>query len=331
MPGALEGFYLEALSKCAKVDHIDLFSTDSVTQNRSVLVRILRRFSPNNYPGLQALNRRLLELVKQSKWDVLLVFKGMELLPRTLSEIKGMGVMLVNYNPDNPFIYSGRGSGNSNMSHSLSLYDLYCTYDRGVQAQLKAKGILSALIPFGFVNSTKFDATPEKEELRACFIGNADDERAAFLKEFSKSVSLDIYGAGWDSYSFSQTTRLYPPAYEDELYETLRKYRVQLNLMRPHNRDSHNMRSFDIVGSGSIGLMPTTSDHCDYFDEEVSVLLFKSVEEAVLQATKLMNLSSDDANQVRRNARLSARQHDYTCRAAELVAAFLDAKKVKKE
>ena len=36
--------------------------------------------------------------------------------------------------------------------------------------------------------------------------------------------------------------------------------------------------------------MPTTSDHCDYFDEEVSVLLFKSVEEAVLQATKLMNL-----------------------------------------
>ena len=139
MPGALEGFYLEALSKCAKVRHIDLFSTDAVTQKRSVLVRILRRLSPNNYPGLQALNLSLLEAVKQSKWDVLLVFKGMELFPRTLSEIKKMGVTLVNYNPDNPFIYSGRGSGNSNMSHSLALYDLYCTYDRGVQAQLKAK------------------------------------------------------------------------------------------------------------------------------------------------------------------------------------------------
>ena len=70
------------------------------------MVRILRRLSPNNYPGLQALNLSLLEAVKQSKWDVLLVFKGMELFPRTLSEIKKMGVTLVNYNPDNPFIYS---------------------------------------------------------------------------------------------------------------------------------------------------------------------------------------------------------------------------------
>ena len=104
------------------------------------------------------------------------------------------------------------------------------------------------------------------------------------------SVDLDIYGTGWDLYDFSQKTRLHPPAYESELYATLRKYRVQLNLMRPHNRDSHNMRSFDIVGSGSIGLMPTTRDHRDYFDEGTSVFLFNSVSEAIRHATNLINL-----------------------------------------
>lgn len=331
MPGALEGFYQEGMSKCSQIEYIELLSTDSATQNRSVFVRIFRRFSPNYYPGLRALNNDLLELIKRSKWDVLVVFKGMELFAKTLSDIKKTGVMLVNYNPDNPFIYSGRGSGNSNMRRALPLYDLYCTYDRRVQAQLQTQGIASALIPFGFVNSMKFDTPPEKEVLRACFIGNADHERAAFLKEFSMAVDLDIYGMGWDSYNFSQRTRLYPPAYEGKLYETLRRYRVQLNLMRPHNLDSHNMRSFDIVGSGSIGLMPTTSDHRDYFEAGTNVFFFNSVSEAVVRATKLLNLSLDKANQIRRNARSSARQHDYTSRAFELVAKLTNAKKLKQQ
>ena len=330
LPGALEGFYFEGLSTSSQVESIDLLSADFVTQNRNVLVRALRRVSPNYYPGLRALNDNLLEVMKESKWDVLLVFKGMELFPQTLFELKKNGVMLVNYNPDNPFIYSGRGSGNSNMSRAKSLYDLYCTYDRGVQAQLKALGIHSALIPFGFVNSSEFDSLPEVEVLRACFIGNADDERAAFLKQFSYSVDLDIYGSGWGSYSFSQSTRLYPPAYEGELYNTLRKYRVQLNLMRPHNRDSHNMRSFDIVGSGSIGLMPSTRDHREYFEEGTSVFLFNSVNEAVSQAIKLINLSVTDANQVRRNARSLAIQHDYTYRVAVLVSELMKTKNLKK-
>ena len=144
------------------------------------------------------------------------------------------------------------------------------------------------------------------------------------------SVDLDIYGSGWDSYDFPQKTQLHPPAYESELYETLRKYRVQLNLMRPHNRDSHNMRSFDIVGSGSIGLMSTTRDHRDYFDEGTSVFLFNSVSEAVLHATKLMNLSVDEANQVRRSARSLAGQHDYASRASELVAELTNTKKLQR-
>lgn len=330
MPGALEGFYLKGMSMCSQIEHMELLSTDCVTQNRSVFVRAFRRFSPNYYPGLQSFNKELLALIKRSKWDVLLVFKGMELFPKTLLEIKNMGVMLVNYNPDNPYIYSGRGSGNFNMNRSLPLYDLYFTYDRNVQAQLQAHGIHSALIPFGFVNSATFNRTPEEEILRACFIGNADDERAAFLKEFSMSVDLDIYGTGWDSYDFSQKTRLHPPAYESELYATLRKYRVQLNLMRPHNRDSHNMRSFDIVGSGSIGLMPTTRDHRDYFDEGTSVFLFNSVSEAIRHATNLINLSVDDANRVRRSARSLAGQHDYDSRASQLVAELTRTKKLQR-
>ena len=179
MPGALEGSYLEAMSMCSQIERMGI-AFDRLRYTKQECFRTsVRRFSPNYYPGLQSFNKELLALIKRSKWDVLLVFKGMELFPKTLLEIKNMGVMLVNYNPDNPYIYSGRGSGNFNMNRSLPLYDLYFTYDRNVQAASGSWNSLG-LVPFGFVNSATFNRTPEEEILRACFIGNADDERAAF-------------------------------------------------------------------------------------------------------------------------------------------------------
>src|SRR5437763_6451777 len=53
---------------------------------------------------LNSINRQLIQKVESYRPDVLLVFKGMEIFPETLSKIKSAGVKLVNYNPDNPFI-----------------------------------------------------------------------------------------------------------------------------------------------------------------------------------------------------------------------------------
>ena len=43
------------------------------------------------------------------------------------------------------------------------------------------------------------------------------------------------------------------------------------------------MRSFDIVGSGGVGLMPRTADHADYFDEGRHLFLYDDAEDAIVQ------------------------------------------------
>ena len=52
-----------------------------------------------------------------------------------------------------------------------------------------------------------------------------------------------------------------------DFWKVLRKYRVQLNLMRPHNLDSHNMRSIEVPAVGGIGLFPDTPDHERFFEK----------------------------------------------------------------
>src|SRR4051812_40634905 len=87
--------------------------------NRSIFNKILFRTS------LSGIMRRIESLFKQQvnefKPDIIWVFKGMELTPAALKWAKRKKIKLVNYNPDNPFIFSGRGSGNSNVTNSISL------------------------------------------------------------------------------------------------------------------------------------------------------------------------------------------------------------------
>ena len=98
------------------------------------------------------LQNDLITFVDNNKPSHILVFKGMEILPTTLLKWAAQSIKLINYNPDNPFIFSGRGSGNRNLTNSISLFDLYVSYDKDIVQQLKLKNVNSKLIPFGFEN-----------------------------------------------------------------------------------------------------------------------------------------------------------------------------------
>src|SRR5580658_6310246 len=61
---------------------------------------------------VREINDRLKKVVEELQPHVVWVFKGMEITPECLAWIKQKDIILVNYNPDNPFIFSGKGSGN---------------------------------------------------------------------------------------------------------------------------------------------------------------------------------------------------------------------------
>ncbi len=304
---ALEHIYAKHLSAFGNaVEIFPLQDSFLSYYTNSLLNKIIFRLGWSSiYAQLQ---KTVLSFVAKYEPSHIIVFKGMELLPATLHIWKSKGIKLINYNPDNPFLFSGRGSGNENVSNSILLFDLYCSYDSSIVKQLQNRGVKSALIPFGFeldeLEYQKIENTPEIN--RVCFLGNPDKERAKFINSLiNQHIAIDLYGSNWTRYipSNSNSVKIYPPVYGLDFWKILRRYTVQLNLMRIHNLNSHNMRSFDIPGVGGIMLAPRTADHQLYFEEGKEVFLFQDQIECVKSIHQLLSMHKDMRTAIRNAAR----------------------------
>ncbi len=252
------------------------------------------------------IQKRLLAELNGQFFDLIWVFKGMELTAQTLQTIKKQTTRLINFNPDNPFIFTGKGSGNKNITQSIHLYDEHFTYDHEVKSRIESQfGMKCTLVPFGFDNEViSTEELNEVEEIKAvCFVGNPDAYRSKILQEIlNHGLPLHVYGHDWHKHLKHPNLTIHGPVYGMEYYKTLRKYRVQLNIMRVHNLDSHNMRSIEVPGCGGIMLAPRTKDHEAFFEEGKEAYYYNDVKELVEQAAMILGLGDIDAATLRMKA-----------------------------
>lgn len=253
------------------------------------------------------IQKRLFAELNGQYFDLIWVFKGMELIPQTIKTLKKQTTRLINFNPDNPFIFSGKGSGNTNITQSIHLYDEYFTYDHEVKSRIELEfDIKCTLVPFGFDNEViSNEELNEVEEIKAvCFVGNPDAFRTKIIQEILDiGLPLHVYGHDWQKHLKHPNLTSHGAVYEKDYYKTLRKYRVQLNIMRVHNLDSHNMRSIEVPGCGGIMLAPRTNDHVRFFEEEKEVFLFKDIRDLKIKSKNILDLSKEDSDNIRLSAR----------------------------
>lgn len=289
--------------------------------NRSIWNKIIYRLGTS--PILKHIQSQLKEFVKDEQPAVVIVFKGMELKVDSLNWMKKRGIIVCNYNPDHPFIFSGRGSGNKNVTDSISQFDFYFSYADDVVNKLKNLGIQSFKIPFGFDEKgfVYRELEPTEEILKTCFLGNADKFRVKFLNELAElGLNIDVFGENWGQFTLNPAINVGSAKYGNEFWKTMQKYAVQLNLLRPHNWHSHNMRSFDIPGAGGIMLAPYTNDHATFYRDCQEVFLFNNSKHAFEMANQLINLTFEERLEIRRKARMkSVEQHTYSSRVHQLL------------
>lgn len=289
---------------------------------RSVVNKMICRIGLSSI--LSSINKNLKYIVTEFNPDVLWVFKGMEVFPSTLKWCKQRGIKLVNYNPDNPFIFSGTGSGNKNVTNSITLFDLHFTYNIEILEQLEQRGLNTKFLPFAFENSHEVNQVlkEENEIVKLCFIGNPDKERANFIMEIARrGIEVDLHGNQWDRFVNHPNLRIHEAIYGAQLLRALRKYRIQLNLMRVHNEDSHNMRTFEVPGVGGIMIAPSTKEHRFFFEENREAFFFKDINDAADSIKAILHLSFAEASAIRKAARSRSINSGYTYKDRSLYVA----------
>jgi len=312
---AIENFYVKYLREAGVTT--ELFRAQSLFveyYHQNIVNKLVYR------AGLSGIIRHINKLFRQAvqdfKPDTIWVFKGMEIFPSSLEWAKRAGIVLVNYNPDNPFLFTGKGSGNKNITQSIPIYDLHFTYNQDVQNKLKeVYQARTAYLPFGFELSERLysECASQKENVKACFLGNPDHQRAAFILSLAEQgITMDIYGNDWQKFVNHSNLNIHPPVLGDEVWKVLRRYRIQLNLMRVHNEDSHNMRSFEVPGVGGIMLAPDTTEHRQFFEDGKEVFLFRNLAEAVEKTRWLISRDQEEALTIRLNARTKSLRAGYS-------------------
>lgn len=324
---ALEHIYKGELTSLGFV--VQLFPAQTIFldfYSSSILNKIIYRLGFSRI--VQKIQKKLKVFVLEHNPTIVIVFKGMEITPETLLWIKNKGIKIYNYNPDHPFIFSGRGSGNANVTNSIKLYDYYFSYADDAVKELIKLGVKSQKIPFAFdSNGFEFkELTKENEVIKACFLGNADKFRAQFINKLATlGLEIDVFGENWSEYKLNKGVIISPAKYGPDFWLTLQKYAVQLNLLRPHNYTTHNMRSFDIPGAGGIMLAPHTDDHASFFKDKLEVFLFNDVNDAFQICKQILGITFEERQQLRKAARLKAlNEHTYAHRVEELIKCFED-------
>ncbi|HRH49719.1 MAG TPA: glycosyltransferase [Panacibacter sp.] len=315
---AIERFFLKHLNsgiddntECKVFAAQDLFLN---YYNKQLLNKVIFRLGYKKI--YDKINTQLKKEIELYKPDIIWIFKGMEIYPETLKWAKNKNTKLVNYNPDNPFLFSGKGSGNSNITKSIRLYDLHLTYSSEVKVEIESKySIPVAILPFGFeVGEDIYERCRSMKEIKKlCFVGNPDKYRADFLVNLAgHDISIDVYGNNWSKFIDHPNIKVHGMVTGVDFWFTLYKYRIQLNLMRPHNLHTHNMRSFEIPGVGGIQLAPDTYDHKTYFDPDKEIFIYQNLSTCVEQINKILLLTESEANQRREYARYRSMQSGYS-------------------
>jgi spore maturation protein CgeB len=290
---------------------------------KSILHKIIVRIGL--IPLEKKIQKRILSELDNETYDLIWVFKGMEINFHTLVKLKKITKRIINFNPDNPFIFSGKGSGNKNVTNCISLYDEHFTYDHLVKKKIELEyKVNCTLVPFGIdPEIIPFEQIQPIKEIDAiCFLGNPDSYRVDIIKKILENgLSIHVYGNGWSKFLRHPNLTIRDAVYNLEFYQILRLYKVQLNIMRVHNLDSHNMRSIEIPGCGGIMLAPKTKDHEEFFTEGKEVFFYTSIHELVLKANLIFQLSDKEISQIRESAR---RKVDEKFKYSELVTKFLN-------
>jgi spore maturation protein CgeB len=303
---AIENFYVKYFRELGvEADHFSAQSIFFDYYEKNLPNKLL--FKAGISSVYAKINRLLIDRILKFEPEIVFIFKGMEIFPQTLDWIRKQGIKTVNYNPDNPFIFSGKGSGNKNVSKSILFYDLHLTYNRSVQLQLEAttNGKVGYL-PFGYdVNDEFYDRIgSESEAIDACFVGNPDIARARVIKELaSEGLRIHVFGFGWRKFVNDAKILIHEAVLAEELFFTLRRYRVQLNLLRPHNLDSHNMRTFEVPAVGGIMVAPSNDEHKAFFEHGKEVLLFENISQCASVIKEVLHMPSHEAAEIRNAAR----------------------------
>ncbi len=279
------------------------------------------RFRLGFFPERNNENKILLSRLREKRYDILFIEKGLSVKPSTIRFAKLIqpGLPVISYSLDDVM-----NKNNSSVFYrkSIPLYDFHFTNKKYNVKELEEAGAKNVhYFRNGYsdkVHRPLHTDLTEKANYGSdvSFIGTYEEERAALIRYIAAhGIKVKIWG--WVR-TAKQTNMDHPNiivrdqyAYDDEYAKVIGSSKINLCFLRKENRDTETTRSVEIPASGGFMLAERTNDHLELFEEDKEAVYFSSKEELLEKARYYLEHEQERA-QVAMNALARCIESEYS-------------------
>lgn len=304
----------------------------------------LRNFYKAQYkynlgPSVFFLNKELVKITQVFSPDIIFVYRGKHILPKTLIKIKDTcpKAVIFNYNNDDPFSDKYPSFFWSLFKKSIKYYDhVFCYRHKNILDLKKMEyDSTSILLPY-YIKDKNFKKQQcyKDRSYEVVFIGHyEDDGRDECIKKLTeKGFKVGLFGTGWEDSThydffikkFGRINRLNGDAYND----TLNDAKIALVFLSKLNNDEYTRRCFEIPTTGAVMVSEKTPSLSKLFKENQEIIFFNNKTdlleklESLFKDEKLLENISISASK-----RLLNDKHELTDRVNQVIDKYFQIKK----
>jgi spore maturation protein CgeB len=228
------------------------------------------------------INNEFRRAVDRRRYDALLVLTGRHLRPETLAYAKERIPVIANWNTDD--LFNLLNSSRHTIA-SIPLYDVHFTPRRHLVGEYRIAGA-KAVLPLHWYYRPGLIARPSEPYSRSfhfplTFVGSWSRRRNEVLEPLA-AHGLVVYGWGWTRKARG-TLRSMAHSHVgiQHMMGIFRRSGINVNILTVENRDTSNMRNFEIPAAKGFQLCERSAVVQELFEEDREIVLFESTEELV--------------------------------------------------
>jgi len=319
-PSSLENMYYTAIKK---IDKSEVYLFDLNFNN--FIKKVFSFFSFNEI----LYRKSIINFFKEYNdyFDIILIFKGMELDRHTMSVIKeaSSSSKWINIYTDDPFNTKLKSASNENVLDVFDMFDFICTWSRDIEKKLKKKFTNKIIyLPFAFDNLINFRKKSfNSKNKNILFYGSYDADRENILN-YIADYEVNIYGNNWSKNNLKNLDNFninYKDIYQKDLASAIFKSNLVLNLLRRQVGNAHNMRTFEIPGYNGLMLTERTKEQNFFFPENQACFMFSNKDEMLTKIDYILS-NKKKIIKIKDEGYKIAKEHTYVKRVNYLLNKF---------
>lgn len=247
-------------------------------------------------PLVYKLNSDFCKTVIKNKPDIIFIYRGTHILPKSLIYIKKLypNSILIGYNNDDPFSKKHSIFLWRLFKQTVKYYDIFFAYREHNIKEYLAVGAKNVYLLRSWFQKSRnypiYNNSPNYSSIfkyDVTFIGHYEnDGRIHYLEEIVlKGFKLKIFGPGWNDVILKSPVLkdLYPVSFiwGKDYNNALCYSKIALCFLSKLNRDTYTRRCFEIPASGTFMLSEFSSDLSNLFVEGLEVEFFRNKLELV--------------------------------------------------